>query len=218
MCGTLSKTILLTHHQWLWTAFSLDDEISGSWESRGGSKAAAGVKVDQAKEMAAHSDTLAWKTPWMEEPGRLQSKGTQSRTRLSNFTSLQANGTVQAACVGSWQVCCCCLVTKLCLTLCGHMDNSPSGSSVHGIFQTRILVWVAIPFSGGSSWTRDWTPISCTAGGFFIADPQGKPLAGLRTEKTPESWPQNPGQECKMTLFYFSPTPTQPPDDRSELL
>ena len=103
--------------------------------------------MDQAKEMAAHSDTLAWKTPWMEEPGRLQSKGTQSRTRLSNFTSLQANGTVQAACVGSWQVCCCCLVTKLCLTLCGHMDNSPSGSSVHGIFQTRILVWVAISFS-----------------------------------------------------------------------
>ena len=36
--------------------------------------------------MAPHSSTLAWKTPWMEEPGRLQSMGSLSWTRLSNFT------------------------------------------------------------------------------------------------------------------------------------
>ena len=36
--------------------------------------------------MAPHSSTLAWKTPWMEEPGSLQSTGWLSRTRLSNFT------------------------------------------------------------------------------------------------------------------------------------
>ena len=36
--------------------------------------------------MAPHSSTLAWKIPWMEEPGRLQSMGSLSRTRLSNFT------------------------------------------------------------------------------------------------------------------------------------
>ena len=36
--------------------------------------------------MAPHSGTLAWKIPWMEEPGRLQSMGSQSRTRLSDFT------------------------------------------------------------------------------------------------------------------------------------
>ena len=35
--------------------------------------------------MAPHSSTLAWKTPWMEEPGRLQSMGSLSQTRLSNF-------------------------------------------------------------------------------------------------------------------------------------
>ena len=40
------------------------------------------------KEMATHSSTLAWRIPWMEEPGRLQSMGLQSRTRLSGFTSL----------------------------------------------------------------------------------------------------------------------------------
>ena len=38
------------------------------------------------KEMATHSSTLAWKIPWTEEPGGLQSMGLQSRTRLSNFT------------------------------------------------------------------------------------------------------------------------------------
>ena len=36
--------------------------------------------------MAPHSSTLAWKIPWTEEPGRLQSMGLQSRTRLSNFS------------------------------------------------------------------------------------------------------------------------------------
>ena len=36
--------------------------------------------------MAPHSSILAWKIPWMEEPGGLQSMGSQSRTRLSNFT------------------------------------------------------------------------------------------------------------------------------------
>ena len=38
------------------------------------------------KEMAPHSSTLAWKIPWTEEPGRLQSMGSQSQTQLSNFT------------------------------------------------------------------------------------------------------------------------------------
>ena len=40
------------------------------------------------------------------------------------------------------------------------MDYSPPDSSVHGIFQARILEWVTIPFSRGSSWPRDWTCIS----------------------------------------------------------
>ena len=40
-------------------------------------------------------------------------------------------------------------VTQLCLTLCNPMECSQSGSSVHGIFQARILEWVAISFSRG---------------------------------------------------------------------
>ena len=41
------------------------------------------------------------------------------------------------------------------------MDYCPPGSSVHGISQARILEWVAISFSGGSSWPKDWTCLSC---------------------------------------------------------
>ena len=41
------------------------------------------------------------------------------------------------------------------------------GSSVHGVFQARILEWIAISFSRGSSWPRDWTWVSGTAGRFF---------------------------------------------------
>ena len=47
------------------------------------------------------------------------------------------------------------------------MDCSLPETSVHGILQARILEWVAIPFSRGSSWPRDWTQVSSIAGGFF---------------------------------------------------
>ena len=43
-------------------------------------------------------------------------------------------------------VCVCVLVAQSCLTLCNPVDCSSLGSSVHGILQARILVWVAIPF------------------------------------------------------------------------
>ena len=52
-------------------------------------------------------------------------------------------------------------VAQLCLTLCDPMDCSPPGSSVHGILQARILEWVPISSSRGSSRPRNWTPVSC---------------------------------------------------------
>ena len=59
------------------------------------------------------------------------------------------------------------LVTKSCPTLVTPMDCSPPGSSVHGILQARILEWVAISFSTGSSQPRNWTQVLCIAGRFF---------------------------------------------------
>ena len=56
------------------------------------------------------------------------------------------------------------LAAQLYLTLCDPMNCSPPGSSVHGILQARILEWLSIPFSKGSSWPRDQTQVSCIAG------------------------------------------------------
>ena len=52
-------------------------------------------------------------------------------------------------------------------TLCNSMDCSPPGSSIHRISQARILEWVAISSSRGSSWPGDQTQVSCIAGRFF---------------------------------------------------
>ena len=61
-----------------------------------------------------------------------------------------------------------CMCAQLCLTLCDPMDCKPPGSSIHGIFQARILGWIATSCSRGSSWPRDfWTQVSWIAGRFF---------------------------------------------------
>ena len=65
-------------------------------------------------------------------------------------------------------------ISKLCLTLFDHINCSPISSSVHGIFQARILEWFAISFSRGSSQARDWIWVSCIAGGFLTSEPPGK--------------------------------------------
>ena len=74
------------------------------------------------------------------------------KDRLDPFISLH---------LFSYFLCCACLVIKLCPVLCNPVEYSPPGSSVHGIFQARILGWVAISYSRGSSQPRDWTLIFC---------------------------------------------------------
>ena len=59
------------------------------------------------------------------------------------------------------------LVPQSCPTLFDPMDCSLPGSSVHEIFQARILEWFAISFSSGSSQPRNWTRVSSTAGRFL---------------------------------------------------
>ena len=66
-------------------------------------------------------------------------------------------------------------VTQLCPTLCYPMDYT-----VHGILQARILEWVAVLFSRGSSQPRDQTQVSNIAGGLFTPEPLGKPQRAKR--------------------------------------
>ena len=59
------------------------------------------------------------------------------------------------------------LVTQSCLTLCDPKDYRLPGSSVHGILQARVLEWVAMLSSRGSSQPRNQTQVSHSAGRFF---------------------------------------------------
>ena len=61
----------------------------------------------------------------------------------------------------TFYICVCAKSLQLYQTLCDPMDRSPPGSSVRGILQARILEWVAMPSSRGSSRPGDWTCVSC---------------------------------------------------------
>ena len=91
-------------------------------------------------------------------------------------------------------------VAQLCPTLCDPMDCSPPGSSVHGISQARILEWVAIPSSRGSSWCRNQTSvfcISCIAGGFLTFWATGASCTPIKWWKSRTVTTLNGGQDVK---------------------
>ena len=74
-------------------------------------------------------------------------------------------------------------VTQSFPTLYDPMDQSLPGSSVHGIIQARILKWVAISYSWGSSQPKDRAQvscISCTVRWIFTAEPPGKPISSVQ--------------------------------------
>ena len=89
------------------------------------------------------------------------------RNKLGAGGTEWRSGWLQQGGIDSWwkiQLCledkgnvCVCSVALSSLTFCNPLDCSTSGSTVYGIFQARILEWVAISSSRGSSWPRDWT-------------------------------------------------------------
>ena len=83
-----------------------------------------------------------------------------------------------------------------CPHLCDPMDCSPPGSSIHGILQARLLKWVSMPSSRGTSQPRDQIWVSCIAGKFFTTEPLGKPLL---TSPRLQLWGWGDG-----LLFYLS--------------
>ena len=116
------------------------------------------------------------------------------------------------------------LVTQFCPIRCDTMDCSPTGSFVHGILQARILEWVDIPFSRGSSLTQGSNPglpHCSTVGRFFIV------WATMRSESrsvmsdslqshglcSPWNYPgQNAGVGCLSLLQGIFPTQGLNPD------
>ena len=134
--------------------------------------------LNQEKEMATYSSTLAWRISSTEEPGRLQSRGSQrvghDWSNLANHKSVDlkkerwlkwawpnyVSPLFPALGYRKGHLKCSLSdlkesdseVTQLCLTLSDPRDYSLPGSSVHGIFQARVLEWVAIAFSASIIW------------------------------------------------------------------
>ena len=135
--------------------------------------------------MATHSSVLAWRIPGTGEPGGLPSMGSHRVGHdWSNLAAAVAAAAAAAAAelhyYNHWlntKLCIwstasshlLCLVAKSHLTLCDPVDCNPSGSSVSGILQARILEWVAISFSRGPSQAESVIDPTSPAfpGGFF---------------------------------------------------
>ena len=97
-----------------------------------------------------------------------------------------------------------CYLSLSCVWLWDSMDCSPPGSSIPGISQARVLEWVAIFFSRGSSQPTDWIGVSCTAGRFFITEPPGRHNIGwLIKRKRNQQNPLDPAF-MKLTVMWGS--------------
>ena len=107
---------------------------------------------------------------WVTVPFSRGSSQPRDQTQISHIAGrfLTSWATREALNKSSLNFLMLCLVIQSCPTLCDPMDCSLPGSSVHGVLQARILEWVAMPSSRGSSQPKDWTQVSCIKGRFFI--------------------------------------------------
>ena len=101
------------------------------------------------------------------------------------------------------------VVAQLCLALGDPMDCRPPGSSVHGILQERILEWVAMPSSRGSSLPRDWTRCPELQADSLLPEAPGKPYTDPYTHAQTHTcvgisslfWDTPPGFLCLFQLY-----------------
>ena len=105
-------------------------------------------------------------------------------------------------------------VTQSRPTLCNPMDRSLPGFRVCGVTKARVLEWVAIPFSSGSSQSRDWTWVSCRAGRFSVrATANGKTDCKFRISKHPGQFAVlHSAVTVSKPLFFYITSSTYLPD------
>ena len=123
-----------------------------------------GLRGDINLTLALSSETRNsfWPAAGLQLPSRQQAgvqKGAcgEKGRRKTTTSALKESSSLNSICRN-----CVCSVTQLYLTLCNPKDCSPSGSSGHGILQARLLEWVAMPSSKGSSCLTCASCISCT--------------------------------------------------------
>ena len=120
---------------------------------------------------------------------------TKSQTRLSDWAELNWSSSESES-----------EFAQSCLTLCNPMDCSLPGSSLHGIFQARVLEWVAISFSRGSSPSRDRTWVSTFQADALTSEPPGKPELKLYLFSNLFCSPTIHPYCIKVNLVYLSET------------
>ena len=91
-----------------------------------------------------------------------------------------------------------------CWTLRDPMDCSPPGFSIYGIFQARILEWVAMPFSRASSLPRDQTQVFCIVGRFFTVWATREYINCIVSDnKAPRKWLYHSHIAIKIQIILF---------------
>ena len=131
--------------------------------------------------IATHSSISAWRIPWTQKPGRIQPTGSP---RVGHVEVSEQMCMHYIACFRFKSES---EVAQLCPTLCDPMHYSPPGSSVQGTLQARILGWVDMPSSRGSSQSRDQTYVSLLhwqAGSLPLAPPR-KPQMSEVAQSSP---------------------------------
>ena len=101
-------------------------------------------------------------------------------------------------------------VSSVVSDFCDPVDCSPSGSSVHGNLQARILEWIAMPSSRGSSRPRDRTRVSCTAGRFFTTASRVKPTRAVSLKTKDSVTLSHPESQAALTSYPERPPPCNP--------
>ena len=139
--------------------------------------------------MAPHSSTLAWKIPWMEEPGRLQFMGSQSQTRLSDFTFTFHFHALEKAMATHSSI--------LAWRIPGMAE--PGGLLSMGLHRVR----------------HDWSDLAAAAAAFYQMFLQPKANSGNLTNPTGEKKSLS-GYEATLAYavvcqIHFSPEPFVPP-------
>ena len=119
------------------------------------------------EDMIIHSSVFAWRIPKNRGAWKA-SVHVVAESDTTGWLSTQHTQIFRSTIIGSRGECVIlllfsCVWLFATLTLCNPMDCSLPGSFVYEISQARILEWVAISFSRGSSWSRDWTQVSCIA-------------------------------------------------------
>ena len=168
-------------HDWasfIWEGFSGGSVVKNPPANQEMWVLSLGQEDPLEKEMATHFNILTWEIPCTEEPGGLQSKDLDMTewvsthmcvlyfvifiAEIQSFSSHLANSFPSIVTMFNEKV----KVkgAQSCPALWNPMDYT-----VHGILQARILEWVAIPFSRGSSQPREQTQVSHIVGGFFTS-------------------------------------------------